>query len=66
MSQALKAIAAADKILSMAEDALGGLELSIRKWPPDFRAIIWDAVAGVATKRAEAARASVGGVGTHD
>lgn len=62
MSQALKAIAAADKILSMAEDALAGLELTIGQWPPDFRAIIWDAVAGVATKRAEACRRLVGGV----
>ncbi len=56
--QTLKAIAAADKILSLVEDSLAGLELTIRKWPADFRVIIWKSVASVATKRAEAAKRS--------
>ena len=53
-----KAISAADKIATMAENALAGLELSIKHWPGDFRAIVWDAVAAIATRRAEAARRS--------
>ncbi|MCW2228059.1 hypothetical protein [Bradyrhizobium elkanii] len=54
-----KAISAADKITtSMAENALAGLDLSISAWPGYFRAIVWDAVAAIATRRAEAARKS--------
>lgn len=58
--QLLKTLAAADKILAIAEDALAGLELSTKRWPPEFRAIVWEAVASIATKRAEADRAVVG------
>jgi hypothetical protein len=60
--QILKTIAAADKILAIAEDALAGLELSTKRWPPEFRAIIWETVADIATRRAKADRARVGTV----
>ena len=53
-----KSIALADKITTMAEDAMRGLDLSIRAWPGEFRAIIWEAVADIATRRAAAARKS--------
>jgi len=56
--QALKAIAAADKIMSMSEDALAPLALSMKHWPEEFKAIVWDAVAQLASKRAEVARRS--------
>lgn len=55
---ALKTMATADKILSLVEDSLAGLEFTTRKWPADFRVIIWESVASVATKRAEAAKRS--------
>lgn len=52
-----KAIGIADKVVTMAEDALRGLDISIAHWPAEFRAIIWDAVADIASRRAEAAKA---------
>jgi hypothetical protein len=59
-THALKALAAADKVLAMAEDSLAGLEMTIAHWPADFRAIIWEAVAGVASRRAENCRKAKG------
>ena len=48
----------AGKVVSMAEDALSGLDRAIRTWPADFRAIMWDAIADIAQRRAAAARKS--------
>lgn len=55
-----KAIAVAAKITTKAEAALDGLnrEMKIMKWSPEFRAIMWDAVAQVATAYSEAAKAA--------
>lgn len=53
-----KAKALAEKIEKKASDALDSLEreMAIMKWPAEFRAIMWSAVAEIATRRAEAAR----------
>jgi hypothetical protein len=51
-----KVIATADRIMAMAEDALRGLEIAISAWPGEFQAIIWDAVAQIASRRAIAAK----------
>lgn len=57
-----KAQALAGKIATKAEDALGSLEreMAIMKWPPEFRAIMWDAVAETAARRAQAERSRDG------
>jgi hypothetical protein len=49
-----KAAALADKVVQKAEDALSGLslEMNLMKWPPEFRAIMWQAVADIASRRA--------------
>lgn len=57
---AAKALSVADKVVDLVEDGLRGIGLTIGKWPPEFRAIVWDAVADIASRRAEAARAAVG------
>lgn len=48
-----KANALAEKITKKAEDALStlALEMTLMKWPPDFRAIMWGAVADLANNR---------------
>jgi hypothetical protein len=48
-----QAVALAGKIAAKAEDALSGLdrEMRIMGWPPEFRAIMWGAVAQAALKR---------------
>lgn len=53
-----RSIDLADKITAKAEEAVADLELemTLRKWPADFRAIMWDAVALVAQSRAKEAR----------
>ena len=53
-----KSIDLADKITAKAEETLAALELemAMRKWPTDFRRIMWEAVAAVATQRANLAR----------
>jgi hypothetical protein len=53
-----KAMALAVKITEKAEGALDGIEreMTIMQWPTDFRAIMWQAVAEVALRRAEEAR----------
>lgn len=50
--------AVATKIEKKVEDALYGLdrEMTIMKWPPEYRSIMWEAVAQEATRRACAAR----------
>jgi len=56
MTDAVKAVALADRITVMAEEGVGNLDRTIAKWPAEFRAIIWDAVALIATQRARLAR----------
>lgn len=60
---ALKAISIADKVVSLAEDGLRGIDRTIATWPAEFRAIIWEAVADIASRRAAGARDDVGGSG---
>jgi len=49
-----KAVAVAVKIAEKAEATLASLdrEMTIMKWPPEFRAIMWNAVAVAANVRA--------------
>lgn len=56
-----KAQAVADKVTKKAMDALDGLEreMIIMKWPAEFRAIMWGAVATIASTRADEARGTV-------
>jgi len=58
MSDIKKAEAVAEKIAKKAEDTLAGLEheMDIMMWPPDFRAIMWGAVAHAATLREHEAK----------
>ena len=56
MTHAEKALAIADKVVTMAENGLGPLDRTIASWPAEFQAIIWDAVADIAQRRAAAAR----------
>lgn len=44
----------AEKIASKAEDALSSLhfEMTVKKWPAEFRAIMWGAVRDTAASRA--------------
>jgi hypothetical protein len=49
----------AGKIAAKAEDALSGLDREMRSWPPEFREIMWGAVAQVALKRQAEAQAMV-------
>lgn len=51
-----RSIDIADKITSLAEDGLRGLDRTISAWPAEFRAIVWDAVALTAQSRAKDAR----------
>ncbi len=53
-----KAQALAAKITDKAQGALAGLdrEMAIMKWPAEFQAIMWDAVADLAARRAADAR----------
>jgi len=53
-----KSIALATKISAKAEDALARLdhEMTIMKWPAEFRAIMWETVADIASRRASKAK----------
>jgi len=55
-SHAQKTISLADQVVSLAEDGVSGIDRTIISWPAEFRAIIWDAVADIAARRAAAAR----------
>jgi hypothetical protein len=46
----------ADQVVSLAEDGLRSIDRAISSWPAEFRVIIWDAVADIATRRANDAR----------
>lgn len=61
MSDTLTAISVADKVVSLAQDGLRGIDRTIADWPAEFRAIIWDAVADIASRHAAEARGVVGG-----
>jgi len=58
MANMKAAVELADKITAKAEEALAGIEreMTIMKWPDEFRAIMWGAVADIAARRAAAAR----------
>lgn len=53
-----RAVALATKISAKAEDILSRLdrEVTVMKWPPQFRVIMWEAVAHAASIRAAAAQ----------
>lgn len=51
MTDIKKAEALAAKITKKAEDALASLEWEMAKWPAEYRAIMWGAVADTAFKR---------------
>lgn len=51
-----RSIDLAGKIVSLAEQGLSAFEASIDHYPPEFKAIMWDAVCEIASRRAEAAR----------
>lgn len=53
-AHAQRAEALAEKIARKAVDALAHVEHEMRtkKWPPEFRAIMWDAIARTAAARA--------------
>lgn len=53
-----KSIDLATKISTKAEGALDSLEreMIVMKWPAEFRVIMWEAVAAVATIRARQAK----------
>ncbi len=51
-----KAINISDKVMTMAEGALHSLDVVISSWPGDFRAIMWETVADIATRRAADAK----------
>jgi hypothetical protein len=56
-----KAVSIADQVVSLAEDGLRSIDRTISAWPAEFRVIIWEAVADIAARRAEAARPRVVG-----
>lgn len=50
-----KAEALSEKIVSKAEETLQALkiEMALMKWPPEFRKIMWETIADLATGYAE-------------
>ena len=48
----------ADQVIAVAERGLAGLETMMLGWEPEYRAIMWEAVAGIAVRRAKDARKS--------
>jgi hypothetical protein len=59
----LKSISVAEKVVSFAMDGTRSLDRAMVAWPAEFRALIWDAVAAIATARAAEARADVSSPG---
>lgn len=55
-AHSLRANALADKIVATAERGLAPFEMSIAHYPDEFKAIMWDAIAEIAVRRAAAAR----------
>lgn len=56
MADMKTSISVADRVVSLAQDGLQGIDRTVSAWPAEFRAIIWDAVADIASRRAAAAR----------
>jgi len=56
-------ISVAVRIVSLVQDGLRPLDRTIAAWPAEFRALIWDAVAAIATARAAESRHPVGNAG---
>jgi hypothetical protein len=58
-TQTEKAVSIAMQIAAKAEAALESMavEMDYMKWPPEFRAIMWDAVSHTAATRAKECRA---------
>lgn len=56
-----KAVEVAARIQALVEDGLRGLDRTVIAWPAEFRAIVWEAVAEIASRRAETARREAGG-----
>lgn len=54
-----KEVALAAKITQTAESAFVGLEAMMKGWPAEFQAIMWEAAADIAGRRAAAARSSL-------
>jgi len=57
MSDVAKVIDIAEKIAAKAEGVLHGIEreMIVMKWEPEFRAILWETIAAIATQRAQGA-----------
>lgn len=57
-SDITQAVALATKISIKAEETLAGVdrEMLIMKWPNEFRAVMWEAIADMASIRAKDAR----------
>lgn len=53
-----RALVVAERVSARATEALGELdrEMKLMKWPAEFRAIMWEAVADLASRRANEAR----------
>lgn len=51
-----KELALAEKITSTAEAGLHNFDVTVNKWPAEFQAIMWEAIAEIASRRAQAAR----------
>jgi len=53
-----KAVSLANQIAAKASDALTDIacEMALKKWAPEFRAIMWEAIAAEATERAKEAK----------
>jgi len=58
-NETLRTIELADRIVSVADDALRGVQQFVTGWPPEFSAIMWEAVSELAAKRAKTARSLV-------
>lgn len=56
MADMQTSISVADRVVSLAEDGLRGIDRTIAAWPAEFRAIVWEAVFEIATRRASADR----------
>lgn len=51
-----RSLALADRVIAVATDGLSAFELSIMRYPDEFKAIMWDAIVEIAKRRAKDAR----------
>lgn len=56
MANTDKALDVAEKIEALLTDTLRPLKATIKGWPPEFRVIIWEALAVIASRHAQEAR----------